>query len=1078
MDCAGCGFDNPPGFRFCGGCGSRLKPTRETEAEPPKSAERRQITVLFCELVGSTDLSGRLDPEELRDVMREYQGACAGVVQRFEGYVAQYLRDGLLIYFGFPRAHEDDVQRGIHTGLGIVAAVAELSTRLEDGRGVSLAVRLGLHTGEVVAGEVGAGERREQLALGQTPNIAARLQGLAEPGTLLVSEEARRLAAGHFTFESLGERRLKGVSRPQRVFRVLGESGEGRFSAASTRGLAPAVGRQGEVAFLLERFAEVRSGRLQVVEIVGEAGIGKSRLLHDLRAGLAGEPHVWGTCQASPFYQNSAFHAVTAFLQKMFRFTPEDGESARVRKLERTLARAGLPAAEVVPVLAALLSLPLPEGSYSPLRLSPERQKEKILETLAALFVRQARQQILVFALEDLHWIDASTLELLDLLFERASASRLLVILTCRPPFKHPWPSSRVSLLHLQRLSDEEAETLVLELAGGRPLPAPVLAEIVRKTDGVPLFVEELTRMVLESGLLREAGGRYELAGPLPSLAIPSTLQDSLMARLDRLDRAKEIVQLGSVLGREFSLDTIRAVASLPEEELVRALSRLVESEILHERSGPAYVFHHALIQDAAYRSLLKGTRQKLHQQVARVLDARSGGSDEVPSELLAHHYTEAGLAELGVGHWLLAGQKALGRSANREAIGHLNRALDLVPALPASLEREGRELAIQVTLAPALCSTLGYASAQTEQAFARAHELCRAIGRAPQIPAILFGLTAFYSARDNLHRALELGLELMENADASGTAADQILAHHTLGYLRLYRAEYEESLLHFERALALAAAEPQGFTFPTGEGICIVKAFMSMPLWYLGYPERALASSEGSLAEARASRSRGSMLYCLSFASFFRHLRREPVAVRGLAEKVIELSHEHGSFWESIGHYFAGWAMAHLDEDRTAGVRRMREALDTYRAWGTHLTQTCYIANLAAIDASADNDMRRQVLEEARAAAEINGEFLWMSEIHRLFGEVALNGNGAVASAHEEAERRFLRALETARASRCKAFELRAAASLARLRLRQGRCEEGRKILEGVYVWFTEGFDTADLREARELLSELQQQV
>ena len=1075
MRCAACGFDNPPGFRFCGGCGSRLEPTSETAAEPPKSAERRQITVLFCDLVGSTDLSGRLDPEELREVVQKYQEACVGVVQRFEGYVAQYLGDGLLIYFGFPRAHEDDVLRGIHTGLGIIAAVAELSDRLDEERGVPLAVRLGLHTGEVVAGEMGAGERREQLALGQTPNIAARLQGLAEPGTLLVSEEARRLAAGHFTFSPLGEHRVKGVHRPLAVFRVLGESGEARFSAASVRGLAAAVGRQDELAFLLERFAEARTGRLQAVEVMGEAGIGKSRLLHDLRARLAGEPHVWGTCQASPFYQNSAFHAIASFLQKMLRFTPEDGETARLRKLEKTVARAGLPAAEAVPVLAALLSLSLPEGRYSPLKLSPQRQKERTLETLTALFVRQAQQQTVVFAVEDLHWIDASTLELLDQLFERGAAARLLVLLTCRPVFDSPWPSSRISRLHLERLNEEEVERLVLELAGGRRLPAPVLAEIVRKTDGVPLFVEELTRMILETGLLREGAGQYELDGTLPPLAIPSTLQDSLMARLDRLNTVKEIAQLGSVLGREFSLDLLRAVASLPEEELVRALSRMVESEILHERSGPAYVFRHALIQDAAYRSLLKGPRQSLHRQVARVLDARSGGPDAVRPELLAHHYTEGGLADLGLGHWLLAGQQALGRSASREAIGHLTRALELAPELPAGLERDSRELAIQVNLAPALCVTRGYGAPETERTFARAHELCRAIGSGPQIPSILFGLTAFYAGRDDLHRALELGRELMESVDASGTAADQAYAHHTLGYLRLYRGEFEESLRHLDRSLALAEAEPEGFVLPTGDGSCITTAYRSMALWYLGYPDQALACSEKAVADARASRYLGNVAHCLSFATFFRHLRREPAAVRSLAEKVIEIAQELGSFWEQIGQYFAGWAMAQL-EDREAGLRRMRQALETYRSWGTHLTQTCYVANLAAIDDRASRAERWLVLEEARAAAEINGELFWMSEIQRLFGEVCLNGNGAAAAAREEAERSFLRSLETARASRCKVFELRTAVSLARLRLRQGRRAEGRELLAGIYGWFTEGFDTPDLREARELLARLQQ--
>jgi len=1073
MSCPACGFDNPPGFRFCGSCGGRLEET-STSGPPPAagledSAERRQLTVLFCDLVGSTDLSERLDPEDLRELVQEYQSACAAAIQSYDGHIAQYLGDGLLVYFGYPQAHEDDVQRGIHAGLGILDAMADLSRRLEARRGPSLAVRLGLHTGMVVAGEIGAGARREQLALGKTPNVAARLQGLAEPGTLVVSDAACRLAAGDFDFTSLGLHTLKGISHPVEVFQVTGVSGaEGRFAAAARRGLVPRVGRDGELAVLMKRFSEVRRGAGRAVLLTGEAGIGKSRLLHDLRERLAAEDLAWWTLHCSPFHENSALYPVAAFLRKALRFGRDESPAGRLRKLERAVGRSGLQRSEAVPLLAALLSIPA--TGHPAIALTPQKQKERTLAVLVAFVARLAAERPVVFVLEDLHWVDPSTMELLGLLLDRAPAARLLVLMTGRPSFEPPWPDALVPRLGLDRLDDGEIEALVLGLTGGRPLPAAVLSEIVRKTDGVPLFVEELTRMVLESGLLSERGGRYEFEGTLPALAIPSTLQDSLMARLDRLSAVKEIAQLGAVLGREFGFDMLHAVSSFPEDHLARGLARMVEAQILQQQGElpeATFLFRHALLQDAAYSSLLKSTRQRLHQRIALALEGQFRGRVEDRPELLAHHYTEAGLAEPAAGSWLAAGQRAVSRSANLEAVGHLGRGLELIPLLPEGSARDGLELALEITLAPTLCATRGYAAPEVERAFARAHVLCQRLGPAPQLLSILYGLVGFYFVRAELPRALALARELEESVKAEEPPGriDALLPHITLGFVQLYRGDLEDSRRHLERLLALMPAGP-GITFPTGEELHVTRLWLGLVLWHLGYPDQALALSESSLQAARESRHRVSLGFALCFTAWLRQLRGEPEAVRELARELIDLSREQGLFWGGLGTFHLGWTCAELGEEgHDEGIQSMRQGLDSYLALGSRVTQTYYLMMLARTMRRGEAG-RWSLLDQALEASAATGEHLWESEIHRLYGETADD--------QAEAEGHLLRALEVARARGARSLELRAATSLARLRLRQGRCEEGHDLLAGVYGWFTEGFGTADLREARTLLEEL----
>ena len=720
--------------------------------------ERRQLTVEFIDLVGSTTLSQQLDPEDYHARVVAYQTACRQVIARYEGHIAQYLGDGVLGYFGYPAAHEDDAQRAVRAGLEIVKAIHALPVP-DWTRGLSplsiapLQVRIGIHTGLVVISEIGGSEKREMLALGETPNIAARVQGQAEPDTVVISGATYHLVQGLFECQDRGPQELNGLSTPLSLYRVVGESAaQSRFEAAVQKGLTPLVGRAEELALLQRRWEQAKTGAGQVVLLSGEPGIGKSRLVQELKEQLAHEGVTRIEFRCSPYHQNSALYPITDHLQRLLQFAREDVPATKLEKLQHTLSDYRFPQTDTVPLLASLLSLPHPEG-YPPITLSPQKQKQKTQEAFVAWIVEEAERAAVYCAWEDLHWADPSTLEVLMLFLDQVPTTRLLVLLTFRPEFLPPWGNrSHLSQMTLSRLGRPQVEAMVERVTGGKALPSEVVEQIVAKTDGVPLFVEELTKTVVESGLLREKEGRYVGAhggAPIPPLAIPATLQDSLMARLDRLSTVRAIAQLGATIGREFSYELLQTVSPLDEVTLQHGLKQLVEAELVYQRGllpQANYLFKHALIQDTAYQSLLKSTRQQHHRQIAHVLAERFPETVEAQPELVAHHYTEAGLIEQAIPYWQKAGERATQRSAYVEAISHITKGLELLKTLPDTPGCTQQELTLQIALGAPLRATKGMAAPELERGYARARKLCQQTGETPQLFPVLWGLWGFYN--------------------------------------------------------------------------------------------------------------------------------------------------------------------------------------------------------------------------------------------------------------------------------------------------------------------------------------------
>ncbi|ETW97768.1 MAG: hypothetical protein ETSY2_43985, partial [Candidatus Entotheonella gemina] len=928
--------------------------------EPTRSApeaERRQLTVMFCDLVGSTDLSGKLDPEHLREVVKAYQETAAEVIQRYEGHIAQYLGDGLLIYFGFPMAHEDDAQRAVYTGLEIPEAIAALNTLLKVDYGVQLAVRIGIHTGPVVVGEMGGGGRHENLALGETPNIAARLEGLAQANTAVISPVTAQLVQRSFIMEELGPHVLKGVAGPMLLYTVVApRTSDQDEDGALTSGFDALVGRDEEIGLLLRRWEQSKEGLGQVVLLSGEAGIGKSSLVHGLRDQVRQEGLTRIAFRCSPYHTNSAFYPIIEHVQRTLDWQPGDTAETQLVKLEQWLGGTNLPLAEAMFLLASLLSLPLPEGRYPTLTLSPQQQRQQTQDVLVAWVLEKAERQAVLVVWEDLHWADPSTLETLGLFVDQAPTATMLHVLTFRPEFEPPWPMrSHLTPITLNRLERPQVEGLVMRLAGGKTLPSEVVEHIVVKTDGVPLYVEELTKMLLESDLLREEAEQYGLTGPLLMVAIPDTLQDSLMARLDQMNTAKEVAQFGAVLGREFTYEMLQAISSQDEETVQAGLVQLVKAELLYQRGRlprARYLFKHALIQDAAYASLLRSTRQRVHQQIAQLFEARFPEAVETQPELLAYHYTEAGRRELAVAYWQRAGHRANTGSAHQEAASHLNNGLKVLTLLPETPERVDREIALQVALGQALMAAKGQGVPEVERAFSQALVLCQQVEESPQLFSVLWGLWRFYFVGANLRTALELGEECLSLAQRAQDSGLLLPSHFALGSTFYMLGEFASARSHLEQGVALYDPfEHRELAFSYGIDLKVwCLSYLAWPLWLLGYPEQALRRSQEALTLAQELVHPLSLTGSLDYAAWLSQFRREAPVAQKHAEAAIALAREHEfPQYETLGMSLWGWALASQGQG-DEGIAALRQSTADHLAAGADINRPYCLAMLADV--------------------------------------------------------------------------------------------------------------------------------
>lgn len=1024
-------------------------------------AERRHLTVMFVDLVGSTVLSGRLDPEDMRMVITRYQNTVASVVTRFEGHVAKYMGDGVLCYFGWPNAHEDDAERAVRAGLAITAAVKNLETPEEP-----LSARVGIATGLVVVGDlIGAGAAQEQAVVGDTPNLAARLQGVALPGQVVLSEATRRLLGDVFDVIHLGGQRLKGIARQTPAYGVTGERiAESRFEARASGAMSNMVGRDHELALMLERWKQSKAGEGQLVLLSGEAGIGKSRLTRGMIDAASAEAHIRLSYQCSPYHSDSPLYPVIQQLTFAAGITPDEDNDAKLDRLEKVLVGAEGDR----PLLAALLGLQTER--YGVLSLTPQQQRARTLQALVAQLLKLSHGKPVLFVLEDAHWIDATTLELVDLCLDQVASAPIMMLVTTRPTFQHGFGGHPiVTRLALNRLGREQIRSIVSGLTNGKTLPGELLDTIVAKTDGVPLFVEEITKTVLESGELRETASAYELTGPLSRLRIPSTLYDSLMARLDRLQPVKEVAQTAACIGRDFAYRLLKAISPLDDTALQDALERLTSAELIFRRGAlpdATYIFKHALVRDAAYENLLKTRRQTIHAKLVEVLEAT-----EAAPELLAHHATMAGMTERAVRYWLKAGEQAAARSANKEAVSHLKTGIELLGGAPDAVEKPRLDLDLHSALASVLMVTHGYGSDEVGKISTRTVELCRQIGDEGALAAVLWQAWLFNYTRANHAAATAIGRELEERMTAAVDPSARIVAHVPLGLSLFATGKPLEAQASLEQAVLTyngLKGGPIAYRYGMDVG-AVAHGYKSWCLGMLGYPEQATESRRVLLDILEQIKHPFTLARGLNWCSMVSAVQRDWPGALQFADRAVEVAREYDlQLVGAIGLAMRGIAQASV-EPAVMSATEMRDGLNIYRRTGARV-QVPFLLSLFAEASLARKDWNdgMSAISEARSLIEETGETHVVSEVYRIRGDLL------AGSKKGDAEVDYLNALELARLQGARLFELRAAMSLAQLWSDQHRRAEAGDLLAPIYDWFTEGFNTPDLKRAKAQLERL----
>jgi len=1057
---------------------STLRPTGRRPALPQRdAAERRHLTVMLCDLVDSTELTARVDPEDMREIIRAYQDACSGAIARYDGFVAKFMGDGVLAYFGFPRAHEDNAERAVRAGLDVAALVPKLDTRAKE----SLRVRVGIATGVVVAGDlVGLASAQDQAVVGETPYLAARLQALAEPGDVVIAESSRRLLGGTFELKPLGVQTFKGFDAPVSAWAVLREvENVSRFEASRSRGLTPFVGREPEVALLLECWHEAEEGKGRVVLLSGEAGIGKSRILDVLGDRISYAPHLRMRHQCSPHHLNDAFHPITNQLWHAAGMSSDEPVAAKLDKLEAMIARSGLKTKEVAPLIASLLSIPS-VGRYREPNLTPAERKEQTIAALLALFEGLTTDVPVLVLLEDAHWIDPTSLDVFGRLVQRLPSLRALLAITFRPEFAAPWLGrTHVASLTVGRLERPQALEMIRRIAGENPLPAEVLEQIVAKTDGVPLFVEELTKTVMESSLLHEATGAYVLDQSLSPLAIPSTLQDSLMARLDRLAPIKEIAQIGATIGREFSYRLLEAVSPVHGPALQDALAQLIAAELIQGRGAPpdaTYTFKHALVQDAAYASLLRSRRQRIHADIAGALVERLADQINVPPAIIAHHYSEAGLYEPAARHWLSAAELALSRSAVLEANRHVDAGLAVVRRMLEGQNRKSLELAFLVAKSNALLPLKGYSTPETVAALSAAKRLLDAdVGDDLQRFSVLYGLCSAKFIASELKSAHNEASEFVNLARRHDDNIYGLVGHRLLGTVQFFMGRLREALHNFQQAETFREPVIQKqWSYRFGyDPALILTSYKIMALFALGYQRQAARASEQLRMEAKDHFHAPTVALCHFFTKIWPELlfgdleaceRHSAELVAYCVEKKVEQFRLYGVVAETC---------ARAKRDPTPEhIEALCVARDAHHRSGARVLDSMILSCLVeALLGVGDVKGAEAAMREADQFAQLSGEHLLLSDLRRLEGQIALK---LPEPDRGRAEACFLKSIDIAHGQESRLLELRAATDLARLKRVTGSSADLGAPLEMILATVEGGNATRDIHNARALLSEI----
>lgn len=1072
--CPTCGHANSARSKFCSECGANLAPAGSTilasiqpvpsSLPPGAAAERRQLTVMFCDLVGSTALATRIDPEDLGDVIRAFQRCVAETVTRFDGYVARYMGDGVLAYFGYPQAHEDDAERAVLVGLELTDAVSQLPVPER------LQVRIGVNTGQVVVGElIGTGDVQERSVVGETPNLAARLQALAVPNTVVIGPETRRLLGNLFEYQSLGAVEVKGFAEPIRAFRVLGRSTvESRFEALHS-GAAPLIGRDEEIGLLLSRWEQTKAGRGRVVQIIGEPGIGKSRLTRALVDRLADAPHALLQYNCSPYHMDSALHPIIIEFVRAAGIEQEDPPDQKLAKVEVLLRRRSKTLTDIVALVANMLSIPLGER-YAILDVSPQRRRDRTLAALLDQVGSLARQQPVIMIFEDVHWIDPTTLELLSLIVEQIPESAILLIITARPEFAPPWPAhGHVAVLTLNRLDQREGEALVRRIAKGKGLPAKVLSQIMGHADGVPLFVEELTKTVMESGLLKEESDHYVLSGPLPPLAIPSTLHASLLARLDRLASAKHLAQIGATIGRDFSYRLIATVTALPERDLNSGLAQLVGAELLFQRGTPpnaTYLFKHALVQDAAYASLVRSGRGEIHGAI--VAAAESDTITAMEPSLLGYHCAQAGLVAKAASYYRIAGQQSAAHSAGVETRAQLERGLQFALSLAPGAERNRLEAELLLALGHVLLTIKGNADVEALAVFESAVSACRKLDSPEALTRALFSLATIVLHRGDARTAQAIAEEILTLGDAHREMQISLAALVRLGQIACFQGRFDVARDSLSQALALCA---QGEGGSVGAAVvstpaATAAAHFALSLACLGHTEQATAQTQMAIQNAKKTFP-SSIFLVLTIAS-----PDDNSKLRNIAESQVAVAREQGfPYFHALARCLLGWLTAkegdadglHMLSDAVASLSEM--GIKSHGSWARGLMCDGLACAGRQSEALAG-------LDEAIALSTSTGVTWFDAELHRRKGELLFRMECDPASV----EHAFRQAILVARNQSAKLFELRSVMGLAEFYRSQRRHAEAREFLAPICELVTEGFDLPRLKEAKALLNQLSQ--